>query len=70
VFSINSYIKQLKLTKTKKATAKDVDGIIKFGKLDPYGSTPFQIKMLFVTILQGLGHLKQCRLKKSERLSD
>jgi len=44
VFSINQYIKQLKLTKSKKPTEKDVEEIIKFGKLDPYTSTPFQIK--------------------------
>jgi hypothetical protein len=40
IFSIQSYTKQLK----KKTTPKDIEAIIKHGKLDPYTSTPFQIK--------------------------
>jgi len=40
IFSIKTYAKQLK----KKVAPKDIEDIIKKGKLDSYTSTPFQIK--------------------------
>lgn len=49
VFSIQTYGKQLKV----KSSEKDVQGIIKFGKLDPYTSTPFQIKNAVRDYFQG-----------------
>ena len=49
VFAIKTYAKQLKL----KLTDKDINGIIQFGKLDPYRSTPFQIKNATRDYFQG-----------------
>ena len=40
IFSIKTYAKQLK----RKLTDKDIENLVKQGKLDPYKSTPFQIK--------------------------